>query len=111
MSLTSTGIGHALSYPLSYPLTATYGLLHGLAAGLCSLAASGSIFSENSDVKRTVAKALGTDCSNVKNALLGAWTQSGASRLARFLLSEAGLRHNFGNDLSPQRASFELRRS
>ena len=98
ITVTRTGIAHALSYPL----TARHGLRHGLAAGLFGVATERLLPEIAPDRARRVAHAL---CDTSLPAL---WHATGTARFVANAVTADEIRECAGNVLNPERARLSI---
>jgi alcohol dehydrogenase class IV len=100
ITLTRTGIAHALSYPL----TARHGLRHGLAAGLFGIAAASLI----DDIAPERAARIDRALAGPRTSLRALWQETGASQFVATAVSSSEIRAQASSGLNPDRAELSV---
>jgi alcohol dehydrogenase class IV len=104
ISITRTGIAHALSYPL----TRRYGLRHGLAAGLYAVAAFILLPDIDSERAARITRALGDADGAACEALVAHWRASAADRLVASTVTPDAILEPGDLGLDPDRARLSV---
>ena len=100
ITVTRTGIAHALSYPL----TAEFGLRHGLAAGLFGMATASLLPELAPATASHIESALHEPLSAIENL----WRGTGAAELTGRTVSRAAIRAQASATLNPDRARLSV---
>jgi alcohol dehydrogenase class IV len=104
ISITRTGIAHALSYPL----TGRHGLRHGLAAGLYAVAVASCLSDIDTRRAARIAHAFDTTAGAMSDVLAQLWRATGADRLAAAAAPPDAIVEQAGQALDPERANLSV---